>query len=288
MRKKMLNNNEEYLYSLIESTKKNWEQIIEENKKTNQSGQQILDIANFVKDIIPVIPPNEINAYIQDWEIAKNQSVLVSSSINYSTSGSSMSTAGTIVFATNNIVEKIKPFLATDFFYKPEISDSISAINLLADLETSANKVITLFNIFELNKAPKGKKSPENLFITAIQAYKTPISTDNPIITSLIPLRESIEHSIEFLLSKRPEQEKASSWSAKIISIGSNFKIESITTDAIEKWAKNFEEILNPLLSPAKEQNISRKEWLYRLQQGTLFLLSFLSGLDSKKVFYKK
>ena len=127
-----------------------------------------------------------------------------------------------------------------------------------------------------------------SLFITAHQAFKAPVTSDNPIITSLIPIREAIEHSIERLLKKRLYQEEAKSWASKIRSIGKQLRYDSIPLETVESWAQQWTEMLDKQLSPAKDQDISRDEWRFRLQSATLFLKAVLSGIDPKKAKREK
>jgi hypothetical protein len=60
-------------------------------------------------------------------------------------------------------------------------------------------------------------------------------------------------------------------------------KRDSIDKDDITTWASQLEELIDEL-SEAKQGNLSHDEWRNRLNRATLFLGSFLKGLDPSKM----
>ena len=122
------------------------------------------------------------------------------------------------------------------------------------------------------------------LFITAHETFAKPVLNSNPISTSLLPMRESIRLTIDFLLKHRREQEKTKNEGEKISSIGHQLAHDSISDEQISTWATIWYSELDNSLSPSKEEDISRTEWQKRLVKSTHFLKSLLSGIDPTKL----
>src|SRR5262245_40247088 len=116
-----------------------------------------------------------------------------------------------------------------------------------------------------LDTSPEGIKSPLELFQTAHEAFSKPVANSNPIITSLIPMRESVRLTIDYLLKRRPKQEKTNKEWDKIISIGNQLSRALISEEQIRSWAGIWISELKNSLSPAKEQDVSRDEWSNRI-----------------------
>jgi hypothetical protein len=166
---------------------------------------------------------------------------------------------------------------------RPMVEASIIRLQDVVHRAADEEEVISLMKELGFNRAPKGRKSPVSLFSTAHKAFQAPVSSDNPVSTSLIPMREAIRLIIDQLLKKRPKQEEAKNERAKILSIGTHLRRNSIPQEMAESWAQQWNELLD-YLSPAKEQDMSREEWRFKLKQASLFLKGFLGGLDPKKV----
>jgi len=149
--------------------------------------------------------------------------------------------------------------------------------------DVNEKDIINLLIEFGFDKSLKERKSALEHFKIAISAFKKPISDDNPVSTSLIPMRECIKTIIDGLLKCRPVQVKTRNEYNKIISIGEQLKKDTIPKELIASIANKWTIILDRYLSTAKEAKISRDEWNHRIIQSMLFLKSFLSALDSKK-----
>ena len=278
----------DYFSRLLNSAEEKGKQLSEESRKLTQSGQQIADMARAIRPIAQFVPPNGLELLINDWEVVNKQADQALGQVKIFSSGSINSTAGTAALSTSSIFNPsvILPQVPPSERFSAE--ESIIKLQYVLNRAADEQEVISLMIELGLDHAPKGRKSPMSLFITAHQAFNVPVTPDNPIITSLIPIREAIEHTIEYLLKKRPLQEETGAWVAKIRSIGKQLKHDAVPLETIESWAKQWAEMLDHQLSPAKEQDISRDEWHSRLQQATLFLKAMLTGLDPQKVNRKK
>jgi len=146
-------------------------------------------------------------------------------------------------------------------------------------------EVIHLMKEFHLDIPPAGSKSPLELFQTAHQAFESPVSKSNPISTSLVPMREAIEASLDELLRLRPiQQANGHGNRKKIAAICAQLMKVSVSDLVVQEWGDQWHDINDKDLSSSKRQNITREEWSRRLNRATLFLYSFLTGLDSSKL----
>jgi len=155
-------------------------------------------------------------------------------------------------------------------------------IDRLADKES----VLSLLRQFGLDKAASGKKSAAQMFETAWAAFEKPVTASQPVITSIIPVRECIRETIDALLRSRPRQETTKNEYAKIQSIGSQLALDGVSDVEIESLALRWSSKGGLLdeLSGSKDADWSREEWHSVLRRATLFLRELLQSLDLKKL----
>jgi hypothetical protein len=157
-------------------------------------------------------------------------------------------------------------------------------IDKVADKES----VVTLLRQFRLDTAASGKQSPLTLFETAWAAYEKPPTLNSPASTSLIPMRECINETIEALLRRRPRQEGTGNQRSKIISLGTQLAYASIPPKAIEaladRWHLKDRVGLVDELSDSKDKALSREAWRSTLRRATLLLRELLQSLDPAKL----
>jgi hypothetical protein len=150
---------------------------------------------------------------------------------------------------------------------------------------TLKDDVLLLLKNLHLDCPRKGKKSALELFKVAHEAYERPVIENNPDITSLIPIRESIITAIQELIRLCPKQEHiGSSYVLKISFIANQLKKDLISDMIVQKWAEEWNDINDKDLSASKDEKISREEWGHKLHRATQFFYSFLSGLDPTKI----
>jgi hypothetical protein len=211
------------------------------------------------------------------------QADLASGYITTALSASINSTAGTTAFTTGSAFDLNQILPTVPASDRPTVEAHVLRLQEVVGGLADEQEVLSLMKELGLNRAMKGQKSPTSLFITAHRAFRAPISQDNPVITSLIPIREAIRLVIDHLLKKRPNQEETKTERVKILSIAAHLKWNTIPQETVESWVQQWID-LGDLLSPAKEKDISREDWHFRLRQATLFLRGFLGGLDPDKV----
>ena len=130
-----------------------------------------------------------------------------------------------------------------------------------------------------------GLASPTELYKTAWAAYEKPATTTNPASTSLIPMRECINETVDALLRRRPRIEEAGRQEAKIRSIGKQLARDGVPVHIIDSLADR-RSTLNSKLSDAKTAKHSRDMWMAVFDEANQFLYSLLSILDPGK-FHK-
>lgn len=198
------------------------------------------------------------------------------------TSGSSVAYKMSYFARPENIVLNVSPEKREDA--------QVAANNLSQVINRLANReeVLAIMSEFGLANAAPDKQSPIELFQSAWAAFEKPVTENSPVITSLIPMRQSILDTVEALLRRRPKQEPAKSHEAKIISLGSQLAREGISMDEIMSWAvrwgaKGGSGLVDEL-SGSKDKKYSREEWNDLLRRATLFIRELLEGIDPAKL----
>ena len=281
-------NSLEHLSNLLKAAEEKGKRLAEESRKLTQSGQYIADLADATKSAIRFVRPRNVEFLITDWEVVNSQEDQALAHITKVSIASVNSTAGTAAFAIGSYFDPNMILPHVPESEQAVAQQSIMTLRYVVNRAADEQEVVSLMNQFGLNRAPKGKKSATSLFGTAHKAFESPVSSDNPVSTSLIPLREAVRVTIDELLKRRPVQKETKTEVAKISSIGGQLKRDTIPQETVESWAQQWSELLDRHLSTAKEQDISRAEWQFRLQQATLFLKAFLGGLDPEKVNRKR
>lgn len=250
-----------------------------------ESGQYIVDFSQSVQNIIQYIKPvNRIEELITNWDILNGQIDSALDSINSGVSPVINSTSGSVTVISSDVFsyENMRIYVPCDCLDKAE--QAVDEINQISKRIADKKQVASIMREFNLDKPFPGEKSPLELFLTAHNAFEIPVNNDDPVGTSLIPIRESINSLISHLLRERPNQEPCKNEIEKIKSIGKQLKKESLAENVIISLADQWHLMKNEELSPSKNKLISRKEWQYRLNRSTIFIESLLNGLDVNKL----
>jgi len=243
--------------------------------------QAIIDEANMTDSLIPYIQPRSTEGLINIWSSAGNQVSKLNTSL-VALSSDSDAAAGTAGTASTIISGAyINNGLYTDSSGFQKVSKPFVAFSSRPSQREEATKLLIEFGLDVPHKPDE--KSPLELFETAHEAFEKPLTQNNPVSTSLIPLRGCIDNAVQSLLLMRSYQEETSSWKKKIASIGKQLKKDSLPDDVIDELAEECHSLINDL-SGAKTGDISREDWLIWLNRGTSFLNSLLKGLDSSKL----
>jgi hypothetical protein len=282
----------EELKSILDDVEQKGEEISEKGRGITKDGQYRVDIARATKAVIPYLPPNEIENIIGDWKPFAQQSerlLLGLQGLDTEVRVDSATYAGTATLSITGSFPNLNPYTSAGFVTKnPEARAAFENLQAVAGRFIDASQVERILQELGFDKAYKGKKSPLELFQTAQGAFEKPVINKDPIITSLIPIRECIHLIIAELLKRRPIQEETRGDYAKVVSISRQLKRDTIQIDVFDSLARQWhDEIRDKELSAAKEGSVQREEWLRRLQRATQFLFSLLSGLDPAKMKHR-
>jgi len=246
--------------------------------------QSIIDEANVTNSMIPFIKPQSSEGLINVWSSVANQASKVNMDLGNikptTLAVNSTATVSTTIISGSYINNGLyvddpefqnawKPYV--EFMSRPSQKDD--AIQLLREFGLDIPHMPT-------------QKGPLELFETAHTAFAKPVTQNNPVSTSLIPLRGSIENTIQSLLLMRFHQEETGGWKKKICSIGKQLKKDSLPDEVIDELAEECHSLIHDL-SEAKTGEMEREDWLIWLNRGTSFLNSLLKGLDSSKLVRK-
>jgi|GEM_PF-6871339 len=274
-----------------ESERKSQEQkaISDELSRTHQN---VIDLAQASRELLKYRPTGLIDyeREIPAWQRLNGQQDAMATGMQQLPyfelrAASTSSASGTIsIYEVDNFIEWVPPAQHDNAYRAVQQLDYV--LNDVAD----KTEVLNLLREFGLDKAVAGKKSPLELFQTAWQAYENPATDTSPLITWLIPMRESVEATIDALIQRRPNQEPAKGWRRKILSIGSQAGRpatgEVDFQDLADQWqvGGSVRPALEDELSDAKRASHDRAVSLTVLRRATLFLKQLLLSIDPARL----
>ncbi len=245
--------------------------------------QDVIDAADAELPLVPYMDPASIESLALQWNQIREQTAQIRFVFeNVQSSTASVSGTATLTSVTTSGIfsQGIAPY-ASD----PNLENSWVHFVEVTSRSEKKLEVIRLMKGFHLDILAAGRKSSLELFQTAHQAFESPVSQSNPISTSLIPMREAIEASLDELLRLRPIQQASGHGNRKkIAAICAQLKKDSVSDLVVQEWGDQWHDINDNDLSSSKRQNITREEWSRRLNRATLFLYSLLTGLNSSKL----
>jgi len=245
--------------------------------------QDVIDAADAELPLVSYMAPPSIEGLALQWNQIAEQTThirFVLEDVQPTTDTVSGTATLTSVTTSGVISRNIAPYI-----HDPNFDHSWGHFIEVTSRPEKKLEVIRLMKAFRLDIPPAGSKSPLDLFQTAHQAFEAPVSKSNPVSTSLIPMREAVEASLDELLRLRPEQQAGGHGNRKkIAAICAQLKKDSVTDLMVQEWADQWHDINDKDLSSSKRQHITREEWSRRLNRATLFLYSLLIGLDSSRL----
>lgn len=126
-------------------------------------------------------------------------------------------------------------------------------------------------------------KSALHLLEEARVSLDIPVSEDGGAIGTLLGLRGCINACVSELIRRRPAQEDAKTWKAKVASLGRHCGLARLNTAHFDNLGIEAE-AMNDWLSAGKDKGLSRPEIQQLFTKGLLFLVSFLSSIDEAKL----
>jgi len=271
------NQGRDKLKKLMHERAKKAQENIKRIQDFQSSEQEVFDLAQTGQKLLKYStgPKVDLSKLIVDWQLSNNQASHFSHQL-----GSLASTASGLTFGMTQ-------FLDADYSSLPKplqeaAKTSQGELRIIINRPPHKEEVLNLVKEFGLDKTMSGQKSVLQQFETAWAAYDRPVTSDSPINTSLLPMREAIESTISELLRSRPKQESTKNLKEKIISIGKQLACDGILVDNIQGWASKWYGLQNKL-SESKNKDLPRDEWHKLLLEATLFLKELLLGLDISK-----
>jgi len=269
----------------IDNTEKAGKEIVIKGREFVRFGQNIVDLSQTYREALHVYTPSsQLKEMISHFNLLDKESNQLISQANALITPATSSSSGTATIALIDLYdpEEFKDNLSNSCL--EEAQKKSDELHEIANREVNKQEVIDLMKSFDLDKAYHGEKCPLEFFVIAHNAFEMPIQEKNPSITSLIPIRSCINQFIEYLLKRRPQQEKCKGIEQKILSIGYQLRNDSLPLEVINSWAKQATKIVREELSPSKQKEMTRKDWKNRLYESTLFIKNLLTGLDPQKM----
>jgi len=189
--------------------------------------------------------------------------------------------ASGVLSAATVICQDVRNLVFHEFSTNNHSSLQLSCNGVMKIIDTSFDHTEIPPIMIEMN-LEKCQGKPVEQFQAAWKHYETPVTDGGLANSSLIPMRESLHSIVEELLKRRQHQEASGKNLAKIDSIGRQLGLDGTQASTIERWAQEYDNLVN-VLSSFKQKTVERGEWKDLLVRASLFLKSFLKGLDAKK-----
>lgn len=122
-------------------------------------------------------------------------------------------------------------------------------------------------------------RPPLDLLQEARGALDRPVVGDGGPVSILVSLRECIDAVITELVRRRPRQETARGWGAKIISVGGQCARPMLGAGHFSRLGVDAESLMNQL-SGAKQDGMSRDQLTECFNRGLLFLNALMDSMD--------
>jgi hypothetical protein len=269
------------------------EDITEQGRKRTEFAQELSDMARTTRQVLDEIPDGNsgtgIEDAIEDWRT--HVSVIRQERDNYNPYyvPISSSTGSTGTISTNGFFDDVSKNLPHE--YKQRFDSALDIYHKQLGKSANKNMALSLIDQFGLDKSFQNRVSVRDQFETSYDAINRPVTGKfDPANTSLIPMREAIGTMIDHLLYLRPDRSNIKEskglnkdW-RKVIAIADQLKRDDLPEYQPQSWAEEWSNLKNKKLSPGKTERIDRDEWFTRIHLATIFIIGFLSGLDSKKI----
>ncbi len=158
-----------------------------------------------------------------------------------------------------------------------------------ASAMTSINQTLERFPLFEkalssmrrigLDRRGGDSRPALDLLHEAKGSMERPVVGDGGAVSVLISLRECIGAAITELVRRRPKQEEARRWSAKLVSVGSQCARASLSAGHFARLGEDADRLMDQL-SGAKQTCMDRAQLIGLFNRGLLFLNAMMDSID--------
>lgn len=169
--------------------------------------------------------------------------------------------------------------------FSPEtlVIPEFKAMEFLLHRSVDVNKIKEAMRALRLDMEHGSIRSPLQLLQTAEDALRRPFADEGYATAVLVPLRQSIQGSIDELLKKRPANEKTSGWSSKVASIARHCGKIAFSSDHVDRVGATTHTLINNL-SAAKDRKMDRDQIASLFDQGISLLQDIVSLIDVEKL----
>ena len=259
--------------------------IISLNIGIQRWAQQLIDLSNAGMAVIQYPTPNNVDwqAAIDTWQRANGQADDILHGLSAISISGLNSTVSGLNFTMSQFTTSHGLYLSLPPRQQTAAISAQDNLDQTIDQSIRKDDIIALMRQFGLNIESAGKKTAIEQFEIAWVAYEAPLTQSFPVNTSLIPMWEALEITIQELMRCRPTQKPVKNQQSKILSIGAQLAQRGISQSDIQSWALQWNKLTNDL-SGSKQANISRNEWRDLLRRAALFLQELLQGLGQTKL----
>lgn len=163
------------------------------------------------------------------------------------------------------------------------VRNAASGVYQIFSRQDLSSQIVERLTQLRLNTGGGNKQTPIEQLEDAKAAIEQPTHGEGVPVAILIPLRECIQSVVKELMRRRKKQEGASSFKAKILSIGNQCGHVGLAHGHFARLGDDGHALIDRL-SAGKDSAMSRDELGHLFHQGTLFLKTLLDSIDETKL----
>jgi hypothetical protein len=239
---------------------------------------------------ISALPPEEWarqNKNVKSWlEVAKSMpptftDVSTFAAISQAASNTAMS--GVTIAFPLGLSPSIPPPASTLPPYPLPVKQAAEKLAVIVEKYPSLDKARAEIRRLGIDSRGGDSKSALQLLEEARVTLDIPVAEDGGAAGVLLAFRACINACVSELIRRRPVQEEAKAWKAKVASLGRHCGLARLDTAHFDNLGIEAE-AMNDRLSAAKDKGLRRAEIQQLFTKGLLFLVSFLTSIDETKL----
>lgn len=273
-----------------------------EAKRIEAAVKDVLQNARLVRDTAPelrtlyqampisALPPDEWarhNQNVKSWlGVAKSMPSPVTDVSTFgavSQAATNTAISGVMTTFPLGLPVSIPPSASTQPAYPVVVQQATEKLVAIVEKYPSLDKARAEIQRLGLDSRGGNSRSAIQLLEEARVSLDIPVVEDGGAAGVLLAFRACINACVSELIRRRPLQEEAKTWKAKVASIGRQCGLAGLNAPHFDNLGIEAE-AMNDRLSAAKDKNLSRPEIQRLFAKGLLFLVSFLSSIDEYKL----
>jgi hypothetical protein len=262
-------------------TKEQVDRIVGVAGKALEAGQLVSDVLVPVRDVLIGTPANALTS--EQWDHLYGTIQALHSAAKDTESSLTMvntfyATAYAVTSTSSSAVSLIH---MAPLDYTPGVERARSRLNRIFERTPLLEKVRGEMARLGLDQAHPFRKSPVELIGEAAAALQRPVGSVSPAAV-LIPIRESINASLEELVRRQRTQESVPK-RERFVSLGRQCGLEKLNDLHFERLA-NDREVLIDQLSASKQATLTREQIVELFNRTLTFLIALLGSIDETKL----